>query len=79
MMCEPHELWAHALERRTRILFRCAVLLRPATNHIGVFYAIPDYLAIGGDGDYFLEPMTPILAQRLCDRLVHRFIKYFTH
>src|SRR5439155_3162451 len=37
------------------------------TNHSGTYYAAPDYLAIGTDADYFLEPMTPLLAQRLCD------------
>ncbi|PWU15850.1 MAG: hypothetical protein C5B50_14840 [Verrucomicrobia bacterium] len=39
------------------------------TPHTATYYAAPDYLAIGSDADYFLEPMTPILAQRLCDRL----------
>lgn len=40
-----------------------------ATAHTGRFYVAPDYLAIGEDDDYFLAPMTPLLAQRLCDRL----------
>jgi hypothetical protein len=39
------------------------------TPHTATYYAAPDYLAIGTDADYFLEPMTPLLAQRLCDRL----------
>ena len=39
------------------------------TPHTGTYYTIPDYLAIGTDADYFLEPMTPLLAQRLCDLL----------
>src|SRR5439155_4581637 len=39
------------------------------TNHSGLYYVTSDYLAIGTDADYFLEPMTPILAQRLCNRL----------
>jgi len=30
-----------------------------------MYYALPDYLAIGSDFDYFLVPMTPILAQRI--------------
>lgn len=34
-------------------------------NHTVSYYVIPDYLAIGSDEDYFLEPMTPMLAQRL--------------
>jgi hypothetical protein len=39
------------------------------TNHSGTYYVIPDYVAIGTDSDYFLEPMTPLLAQRLCNAL----------
>jgi hypothetical protein len=39
------------------------------TNHNGTYYVIPDYVAIGTDADYFLEPMTPLLAQRLCNAL----------
>lgn len=34
-------------------------------NHTVSYYVIPDYLAIGSSEDYFLEPMTPMLAQRL--------------
>jgi hypothetical protein len=37
--------------------------------HTATYYVTPDYLAIGSDADYFLEPMTPLLAQRLCDAL----------
>ncbi len=33
------------------------------------YYVLPDYLAIGSDSDYFLMPMTPVLAQKLCNRL----------
>ncbi|MFH2140942.1 MAG: T9SS type A sorting domain-containing protein [Bacteroidota bacterium] len=29
------------------------------------YYVLPDYLAIGCDTDYFLCPMTPVLAQRI--------------
>ena len=29
------------------------------------YYVTPDYLAVGSDDDYFLMPMTPILAQRI--------------
>src|SRR5258708_3338849 len=39
------------------------------TNHIGTYYVTPDYVAIGTDADYFLEPMTPLLAQRICDAI----------
>ena len=40
-----------------------------AAGHTATYYVIPDYLAIGSDTDYFLEPTTPLLAQRLGDRL----------
>jgi hypothetical protein len=39
------------------------------TGHTATYYAAPDYLAIGTDADYFLEPTTPLLAQRLCNTL----------
>jgi hypothetical protein len=39
------------------------------TNHTGTYYAAPDYVAIGTDTNYFLEPMTPLLGQRLCTLL----------
>jgi len=38
-----------------------------AAGHTATYYVSPDYLAIGSDTDYFLEPATPILAQRLAD------------
>lgn len=31
------------------------------------YYVIPDYLALGCDSDYFLCPMTPLLAQRIAN------------
>lgn len=34
-----------------------------------IFYAAPDYLAVGSDEDYFLAPLTPVTAQRLADSL----------
>ncbi len=34
-----------------------------------LYYVLPDYLAIGADSNYFLIPMTPILAQRICNAL----------
>ncbi len=37
--------------------------------HTLTYYAAPDYLAIGSDQDYFLEPTTPILAQRIANLL----------
>ncbi len=38
-------------------------------GHTATYYAAPDYLAIGTDADYFLQPTTPLLAQRLCSSL----------
>ena len=38
-------------------------------NREAVYYVTPDYLAIGSDEDYFLCPMTPILAQQAADLL----------
>lgn len=47
--------------------------LRPITIEVAgnaaTYYVTPEYLAIGSDMDYFLAPCTPILAQRLADRL----------
>jgi hypothetical protein len=40
-----------------------------APGHTATYYVTPDYFAIGSDTDYFLMPMTPLLAQRLGDRL----------
>ena len=40
-----------------------------SSGHTGTYYVTPDYVAIGDDADYFLCPMTPLLAQRLCDLL----------
>lgn len=37
------------------------------TNHTVSYYVVPDYFAVGSDQDYFLTPMTPLLAQRLAD------------
>lgn len=39
------------------------------TNHTVSYYVTPDYMCIGADNDYFLEPMTPILAQRVANLL----------
>lgn len=40
-----------------------------AVGHTATYHVTPDYIAIGSDTDYFLMPMTPLLAQRLGDRL----------
>jgi len=39
------------------------------TNYSITYYALPDYLAVGCDTNYFLIPMTPVLAQKLCNNL----------
>jgi Immunoglobulin domain len=39
------------------------------TSHTVIYYVTPDYMAIGSDQDYFLEPMTPLLAQRVANLL----------
>jgi len=48
-------------------------ILKPITNSAGantvIYHVTPDYFAIGSDTDYFRAPMTPLLAQRLADRL----------
>lgn len=33
------------------------------------YYVTPDYIAIGSDDDYFLMPMTPVLAQKIANYL----------
>ncbi len=38
-------------------------------NYNVTFFVMPDYFAVGSDSDYFLIPMTPILAQRICNNL----------
>ena len=39
------------------------------TNHTVSYYVAPDYFAIGSETDYFLTPMTPLLAQRIADAI----------
>ncbi|MGC3956600.1 MAG: immunoglobulin domain-containing protein [Verrucomicrobiota bacterium] len=47
--------------------------LKPITVNAGgntaTYQVTPDYLSIGSDTNYFRAPMTPLLAQRLADRL----------
>lgn len=38
-------------------------------NRTITYHVTPDYMAVGSDDDYFLMPMTPLLAQRLADFL----------
>ncbi len=40
--------------------------INSVSNNV-TFYVIPDYIAIGCDSNYFLCPMTPLLAQKICD------------
>jgi|GEM_PF-1487463 len=40
-----------------------------STVYTATYFVIPDYLAIGCDSDYFLCPMTPMLAQQIADQL----------
>ena len=37
--------------------------------HKAVFYAAPDYLAVGGDDDFVRMPLTPYVAQRIADMM----------
>jgi len=37
------------------------------SERVARWFVTPDYLAIGSDDDYFLMPMTPLLAQRIAD------------
>lgn len=39
------------------------------TNYTATYFVIPEYLAVGSDSNYFLTPMTPLLAQRICNSL----------
>lgn len=38
-------------------------------NYTVTYYVIPDYLAVGSDSDYFIIPMTPILAQKITNAI----------
>jgi len=38
-------------------------------NYTATYFVIPEYLAVGSDSNYFLTPMTPLLAQRICNAL----------
>jgi hypothetical protein len=39
------------------------------SNYTVTLKALPDYLSLGSDSNYFLCPMTPLLGQRIADRL----------
>jgi len=38
-------------------------------EHRGVYYVMPDYLAVGSDGDFVRVPLTPLPAQAIADKL----------
>lgn len=38
-------------------------------THTAMYFVTPDYMAVGSDADYFLCPMTPVLAQKLANFL----------
>ena len=40
-----------------------------AQSHTVTYYVTPEYMALGTDTDYFLMPMSPLLAQKIADRL----------
>ncbi len=52
------------LRQLVPITTRVTISGRERTAH---WFVTPDYLAIGSDNDYFLMPMTPLLAQRIAD------------
>ena len=50
----------------------CPVSVTNTTDgvtNVATFFAAPDYLAVGADGDYFLTPISPATAQQLADTL----------
>ncbi len=39
------------------------------TSYTLEYFVTPDYLSVGSDSDYFLMPMTPVLAQRIANAM----------
>jgi len=39
------------------------------TEHHGIYYVMPDYLAVGSDEDFVRIPLTPLPAQKIADQL----------
>ncbi|CAG5082600.1 T9SS type A sorting domain-containing protein [Parvicella tangerina] len=54
--------------QRNMILIEDSALISGSYVQVS-YYVIPDYLALGSNSDYYLCPMTPILAQRLADSI----------
>ncbi len=53
-----------------RALVRVSSRILTAEGYIYVtYYALPDYLALGSDDDYFLCPLTPLIAQKIAIEL----------
>jgi hypothetical protein len=44
-------------------------LMLDGRTNSAVYFVTPDYLAIGSDDDYFLTPLSPIMAQKIADLL----------
>ena len=44
-------------------------IIRDGKTNSATYYVTPDYLAIGSEEDYFLTPLTPIMAQKVADLL----------
>ncbi|MCF7826349.1 MAG: hypothetical protein K9N29_06835 [Candidatus Marinimicrobia bacterium] len=53
---------------RQLVAIETQVMLHDTSYHL-TFFVMPDYLSIGSDADYFLIPMTPILAQKVMDQV----------
>lgn len=53
---------------RTMVNVQDSALIGGNYKHIS-YFCIPDYMALGTDTNYYLCPMTPILAQRMADSL----------
>lgn len=69
-----HEIYAQVLAGNVPEFYRkfCAVNVTNSfdgAQHTATFFVAPDYLAVGSDDDYFFTPMTPVVAQRIADRL----------
>ena len=73
-------VWALSLAERENWIYAQVIsgnvpgwqrTLKPVTvsagGHTATYCVTPDYLAIGSEADYFLQPTTPLLAQRLAD------------
>jgi len=53
---------------RQLVAIETHAVIHDTTYHL-TFFVMPDYFSIGSDADYFLIPMTPILAQKVMDQV----------